>query len=127
MRRIVCLSLLAILTVAAAALCAEGPTKIDLTTVDASKYRLILNRLMPEATACYNEALKKSSNLAGKMKIKVTIKPSGEAEAVEVLEDTMQNKEVEGCIGELFKKEKWPAAETAIYFEYRFSFSPTKK
>jgi len=126
MKKLVALAI-GVCLLSAALAWADDPVQIDPYSLSGRRYKIALNRVTPKALACYNEALQQQQDLAGQLKVKVTINPDGAAASVEVLEDTLQHKQVTGCIVDLLKKKTWPKADKQVYFEYAFSFAPVQE
>ena len=78
--------------------------------------------------ACYQEALKKDEELAGRIALTWTIGPSGKVTKVEVKANTTGSSELERCVVEEAKSWSFPAlgGTQTITVTYPFEFRPPK-
>lgn len=98
----------------------DNPSPIDPNSILGRRYKLVINRLEPKALACYT-----NKGSAGDLKVKVIVEQDGKARSVEILENTVRDKKITGCIEQLLMDTTWPVADNAIYFNYTFSFAQT--
>lgn len=98
----------------------DNPSPIDPNSILGRRYKLVINRLEPKALACYT-----NKGSAGDLKVKVIVEQDGKAQSIEILEDTVKDKKITGCIEQLLMDTTWPVADNAIYFNYTFSFALT--
>ena len=108
----------------AAALSAQEPVQIDTSGLAGSRYRLDLNRLGNDILSCYAKALEQSPQARGRIKVRVTIEPTGDTRSVEVLEDSLALPAVTQCATKKLQEQKWPKSNTVVFFIYTFQFAP---
>jgi hypothetical protein len=79
-----------------------------------------------EFRACYNTALEESPNLTGRLVIRFTVWPDGRARESSVVQDTLQNEGVNGCVLEHLAGIEFPAPEAgqAVTVTYPLNFRP---
>lgn len=90
------------------------------------RYKIVLNRIMPRITACYEKAAAKDTKLEGSIKVKVSVKTEGGAKSVEVLENNLPNEEAVSCMQGVLSDASWPSGEKEVYFNYTFFFERTE-
>ena len=103
---------------------AEEIVQIDTNSLGGSRYRLELSRLNTPILECYAKALERNPQARGKIKVRVTINPSGDTRTVEIMEDTLAMNEVTQCVAKLLTEHKWPKSNTPVFFYYTFQFAP---
>ena len=78
--------------------------------------------------ACYERALKRKSDLSGRVKIRWTITTAGTVTDVEIEEDTVGDAEVSSCMKGLVRRWRFPAPSGgSVDVVYPFLFEPTKE
>jgi hypothetical protein len=120
--RIIVHVILAIALLLPALAAAESPEKIDIDTTRGRQYKLALNRSMKAIAGCYDDQLKKTPTLAGRVTVRVTVKPEGRTDSVAFSEDTLSSEAVNGCIQTILEPKTWPASDGAVYFETVLTF-----
>jgi hypothetical protein len=61
------------------------------------------------ARSCYNTALRRNSNLEGKMTVNVRVNPSGTVCSVGISNNTLGDASLAGCVSGQFRSTKFPA------------------
>ena len=125
MKKVLCVIFLFLLPVAVLALAGDAK-EVFLNNFEGKQYKLTLNRAMPRAGACYTDQLKENPELKGEIKFKVTVKPDGKGDPVEVVSKTLENEKVVSCVKKILEKASWPDGEKAVFFTYTFIFEPKK-
>lgn len=124
MRYAVLVLVLALILPPVVALAADDkPEPIDLNSTLGRRHKLALNRSMDAIAKCYNDQLQKNPALSGKLTLRVTIEPSGQARSIDVQNDSLGNDKVSGCVTEVLKDKTWPSGPVAVYFDNAFTFS----
>ena len=74
-------------------------------------------------TACYEAALKRNRDLAGKMEIHFDIDPAGEVVAAGIGDDAIHDAELAACTTAIMKSWRFPASSGGVKrFSYPFIF-----
>ena len=77
--------------------------------------------------ACYERALKRNPNLAGKLTLAFTISAIGKVTGAEIDDDKLGDDEVNSCITTIVKTWRFPApANGEVHFSYPFVFTASK-
>lgn len=78
--------------------------------------------------ACYERALKRNPNLAGKLELQFTISAVGKVTGAEIGTDTLRDDEVGQCITSIVRSWRFPAPEGGgeVHFSYPFVFTASK-
>ena len=85
----------------------------------------VVRRYAPGIQFCYENELKKSPGLRGKMIVSLTVEPDGRVSNVVLVEDTLRSAAVSDCVLAQMQGWKFPAIETGIVtFKTPFVFTP---
>ena len=118
-------TLFTIVVLLAALAAAQEPVQVDPNGLSGGRYRIDLTRLNPQILTCYSKALEHSPQARGKIKVKVTITPSGDTQSVGIVDDTLGLADVTQCLVKLLTEQKWPTSNTTVFFFYTYAFAPT--
>ena len=80
----------------------------------------------PIVSQCYGTAIENrelKEDAKGRVKLALTVMPSGQAKDVRVAETTLSSKPVEDCVVALVQKWTLPAPDRPIQFLYTYEFS----
>lgn len=74
---------------------------------------------------CYDKALQTAGRLSGRVGVRVRVVPNGKVSAVEILEDTVNNQKLTGCLTNVIQKWRFPAygGKQSVHLHYPFIFS----
>ncbi len=85
----------------------------------------VVRRYAPGIQFCYENELKKSPGLRGKMVVSLTVEPDGRVSNVILVEDTLRSAAVSDCVLAQMGGWKFPAIETGtVTFKTPFVFTP---
>ncbi len=85
----------------------------------------VVRRYAPGIQFCYENELKKSPGLRGKMIVSLTVEPDGRVSNVILVEDTLRSAAVSDCVLAQMNGWKFPAIETGVVtFKTPFVFTP---
>lgn len=95
-------------------------------TLDKDIIRRIVRTHIKEVRYCYDKALRKDSNAAGKVVIDFEISPTGKVTRAEVKSTTLDDKDVGKCIASATKRWKFPKPKGGgkVSVSYPFNLSP---
>jgi hypothetical protein len=91
-----------------------------------SEIQLVLQQRDQSTRRCYNEVLNEKHDRAfkGNVSLLITIQPNGAASEVQVVNSTLNNKEVHDCLIEKIKNFEFPQIEQAGTLQYVYRFEP---
>lgn len=118
----IALPLIVMMIVSIAVVYSQEPQKVEANSLLERRIKICLNRISDKALACYQSALSENPELAGSLKLKVTVDTSGAAQSIEIVKDTLDNKKTNACIVKLFEEKTWPQNGEPVYFEYTYNF-----
>ena len=85
----------------------------------------VVRRYAPGIQFCYENELKKSPGLGGKMVVSLTVEPDGTVSSVILVEDSLRSAAVSDCVTAQMRGWKFPAIETGmVTFKTPFVFTP---
>ena len=104
----------------------SAPVDID-GALDPNMVANEIRRRKGAIVACYEAALKRNPNLAGKVELQFTISGVGKVTNAEIGTDTMQDSDVNSCIKSRVLGWRFPAPEGGeVHFSYPFVFTASK-
>jgi hypothetical protein len=124
MRGIIACSAVLVAVLLVGPVLAQEAVQIDPNSLGGSRYRLELSRLNATILEYYAKALELNPQARGKIRVRVTINPSGDTRSVEIMEDTLAVNEVTQCVTKLLTEHKWPKSNATVFFYYTFQFAP---
>jgi hypothetical protein len=86
--------------------------------------RRILKHHNKQVRGCYERALAREPQLAGRVSIKFTISPQGDVSSAEVAQDTLADPEVGRCVQGVILKLTFPTSDAPLIINYPFTFQP---
>jgi outer membrane biosynthesis protein TonB len=87
----------------------------------------VVRRYAPGIQFCYDNELKRSPGLRGKLVAALTVAASGEVTDVKIVSDTVNSAGLNGCILAQIREWKFPAiSEGSTVFKTPFVFTPPK-
>lgn len=103
-----------------------GGDPIILGALDRSLVDSVIKRHMNQLRHCYQRALQRSPNLAGKIAVKFVITQNGRVSKASTKYSTMGSPAVEMCINDRFMRLQFPAPKGGgmVIVSYPFIFSP---
>jgi hypothetical protein len=103
-----------------------GGDPIILGALDRSLIDSVIKRHMNQLRHCYQRALQRSPNLAGKIAVKFIIGQNGRVSKASTKYSTMGSPAVEMCINDRFMRLQFPApkGDGIVIVSYPFIFSP---
>jgi outer membrane biosynthesis protein TonB len=90
--------------------------------VDAMVVRKQIQRDLPKINRCYESALRREPDLAGKVKVRFAIVRSGDVSAVQVLENTTGHQGVERCVARVLGDIQFPSRRSGKALSFTFPF-----
>jgi len=85
----------------------------------------VVRRYAPGIQFCYENELKKSPGLGGKMVVSLTVEPDGTVSSVILVENSLRSAAVSDCVTAQMRGWKFPAIETGtVTFKTPFVFTP---
>ncbi len=102
------------------------PTAIG--SFDKEVIRRVIRQHMREMASCYEQALAKKPDAAGKIAVTFTISKEGNVSSAEANEDTIGDAAMQGCVVRKVKALMFPAPKGGgiVSVTYPFMFSPAK-
>jgi hypothetical protein len=87
--------------------------------------RRTIHRRINEVRYCYESALAKDPQLAGRISVMFMIAPSGAVQAASIKESTLESRSVTDCVTQAVRRMAFPAPDGGGYVQvtYPFSFS----
>lgn len=94
--------------------------------LDPAVIRQIIEERLPEIRYCYETALLKQTDLAGKISASWTIQPNGSVANIQSASDEIQQSVLHSCVKERITKWKFPTPKGGglVHVKYPFLFNP---
>jgi TonB family protein len=80
---------------------------------------------LSDLRACYERALKRHPEIAGRLVLRFTLTPAGTVAAVEVEEDTLGDPDVTACVRHALSLWRFPSPPRKVEVTFPFVFQPT--
>ena len=91
-----------------------------------AEIQLLLQQRDPSTLKCYSDVLneKHDRSFKGTVAVLITLEPDGKASDVQIVNSTLNNKEVNDCLIEKLKEFEYPTLEHGGSMQYVYQFQP---
>jgi outer membrane biosynthesis protein TonB len=100
------------------------PPATESSGFDPHRLAGVIREHLGEVRACYERALKRRPELAGKLLLRFVLTAAGTVSALELDEDTLHDDEVSGCVRAVARSWRFPAPGRAVEVAFPFLFQP---
>ncbi|MEE2959915.1 MAG: AgmX/PglI C-terminal domain-containing protein [Myxococcota bacterium] len=93
-------------------------------SLDSDKIARVVRKYQKGVQACYEKALKRDSNLSGKLEVEITIGEDGKVIEVAILEDGLGSRSLQTCVRSRVRRWRFPKPDGGeVTFSFPFIFS----